>query len=120
LLRVFVGGARQPGLMEHDDEGLARLAHRTLVGLLRIEGEPSFHRVARYPRAMPQYPVGYRAKAQEIERRQAQHPGLLLCGAVTGAFGLPDCVASGENSARLAIDQALASAHRPLTAEAGA
>jgi len=114
LVRVFVGGARQSHLMENDDELLARLAHRTLVGLLRIEGEPSFQRVARYPMAMPQYPVGYPRTVQEIERGRERHPGLYLCGAVTGAFGLPDCVATGERVAQQAFDTWLASSSNSL------
>lgn len=105
LVRVFAGGARKPHLLEYDDAHLARLAHRTLVGLLRIEGEPRFRRVARYPMAMPQYPVGYARTAQKIERRREQHPGLYLCGAVTGAFGLPDCVAAGEKVAQQVFDR---------------
>ena len=109
LMRVFVGGARKPHLLEYNDERLARLAHRTLVGLLRLEGEPRFQRVARYPMAMPQYPVGYAQTAQEIERRRERHPGLYLCGAVTGSFGLPDCVATGEKVAQQAFDAWLAS-----------
>jgi len=115
LFRVFVGGARQPYLLEHDDEQLARLAHRTLTGLLQIEGQPLFHRVARFPGAMPQYPVGYRATVTEIERGLRRHPGLSLCGAVTGAFGLPDCVADGEKSALEAIDHVVAQLSRVAT-----
>jgi len=118
LVRVFVGGARQPYVLEHDDAGLARLAHRTLVGLLRIEGEPLFQRIARFPRAMPQYPVGYRTTAQEIDRRQRRHPGLLLTGAVIGAFGLPDCVAAGESSALQALEHVLSSTVRPVSTAA--
>jgi oxygen-dependent protoporphyrinogen oxidase len=108
LFRVFVGGARQPQILEYDDEQLARLAHRALTGLLRIEGRPSFSSVARYPEAMPQYHVGYRSTADEIERRRQQHPGLSICGAVTGAFGLPDCVAAGEKSAGQVVEQVCA------------
>lgn len=114
LVRVFVGGARKPHLLEYNDVQLARLAHRTLVGLLRIEGEPQFQRVARYPLAMPQYPVGYPRTAQEIERRRGQHRGLYLCGAATGAFGLPDCVATGERVAQATFDEWVASSDRSL------
>ena len=39
------------------DEDLARLAHRTVAGLLRIDGEPLAAHTGRFPRSMPQYDV---------------------------------------------------------------
>ena len=36
----------------------------------------------------------------------AEAPGLFLAGSAVGAFGIPDCVASGERAAGAAIDHA--------------
>lgn len=103
LFRVFVGGIRRPELLDWDDEGLAELAHRSLVGLLGIEGRPTLRRVCRHVAAMPQYPVGYSAVRQQIGRRLARHEGLFLCGTADGAFGMPEAIASGEGAAGDAV-----------------
>ena len=104
LLRAFLGGARDPEILDRDDDALAALAHRTLSGLLRIEAEPVFQRIHRFPASMPQYPVGYRTVMQAIVERARHHRGLSLCGGVLGAVGLPDCVASAEAAAGSAME----------------
>jgi oxygen-dependent protoporphyrinogen oxidase len=103
LLRVFLGGALHPRLLERDDDALADRAHRMLASILGITGRPRFARVHRFPRAMPQFDVGDDARRRRIEQRLTSHPGLFLCGGAggaTGALGLPDCIADGDRAAR--------------------
>ena len=116
LLRAFLGGARDPEVLERDDDDLAALAHRTLSRLLRIDGEPLFCRTHRFPESMPQYPVGYRAVMRNIEQRAQRYPGLSLGGGVLGAVGLPDCIASGETAASRAMEQVQDSSRRSARA----
>jgi oxygen-dependent protoporphyrinogen oxidase len=99
LLRAFLGGARNPGVVDLADEGLVRLAHRSVAGLLKIEGSPLFTRAHRFPSSMPQYAVGYRRHRDAIVERSRRHPGLFPCGGVLGTIGLPDCIESGESAA---------------------
>ena len=56
LLRVFVGGARDPQALEADDDTLVRRAVTDLKGLMAIEGEPELTRVYRWTRANAQVP----------------------------------------------------------------
>jgi oxygen-dependent protoporphyrinogen oxidase len=102
LFRVFLGGARHPETLGFDDAGLARLAHRSLAGLLDVRAEPELARVWRFPGAMPQYAVGFTKDARATAEAFARHPGLSLAGSAAGAFGIPDCVASGERAAEAA------------------
>jgi oxygen-dependent protoporphyrinogen oxidase len=99
LLRCFVGGALHPALAELAEPELARLAHDQLRSILDIRGEPRFARVIRSPRSMPQYEVGFPQRVRSIGRRLAAHAGLFLAGSSVGAFGLPDCIRSGEQAA---------------------
>ena len=48
---------------------------------------------------MPQFDVGSRAVFDKVQERAALHPGLYLAGSLTGAFGIPDCIRSGELAA---------------------
>jgi oxygen-dependent protoporphyrinogen oxidase len=112
LLRAFLGGARDPQVMDLDDEGLLRLAHDCLARLLRIRGRPSFARARRFPASMPQFAVGYRARMTAMAERARRHPGLALAGGVMGAIGLPDCIASGQAAAESAFEHIVATAAR--------
>ena len=104
LLRAFLGGALRPDVVEHDEDTLARLAHDELRSLLGLRGEPVLARTTRFPRAMPQYEVGFLSRLESIEARVADVPGLALAGGAVGAVGLPDCIASGERAAEDAVD----------------
>jgi oxygen-dependent protoporphyrinogen oxidase len=99
LLRVFLGGALQPDVLRHEDDGLVRLAHDDLAALLGIAGAPVLSRVWRYPAAMPQYEVGHLDRLAAIDARLADLSGLALAGAAYRGVGIADCVRSGEESA---------------------
>ena len=99
VFRAFVGGATRPQALDGDDASLIRLADDTIRRVLAIGGEPLLATVHRSPRAMPQFDVGARALIEMIQARAAAHPGLFFAGGVAGAFGLPDCIRSGEEAA---------------------
>jgi oxygen-dependent protoporphyrinogen oxidase len=99
LLRVFVGGALAPDLVDRDDDALVAVAHREIETLLGAAAPPIFARVHRHRDAMPQYTVGHLARVAEIEGRLAGHHGLALAGAAYRGVGISDCIRSGEAAA---------------------
>ncbi len=99
LLRVFVGGALDEGIMKEDDDRIVAIARAQLGELLGIGRPPLFTRVARYPASMAQYQVGHLETVAAIERRVASHPGLTLAGSAYRGVGISDCVHSGEDAA---------------------
>jgi oxygen-dependent protoporphyrinogen oxidase len=96
LLRVFAGGAMNESALEADDAALVETVRAQLAELMGVSGPPLFTRVARHPRAMPQYHVGHAARAEAIERAVARHPGLGLAGGAYRGVGIADCVRAGE------------------------
>lgn len=108
LLRAFLGGARDPHRLDDDDATLIDLAHGALARALELRERPLLARVHRYPASMPQYPVGHRACLRAIEARLPRVPGLFVAGGVTGAVGMPDCIATGEEAARQVVELAAA------------
>jgi len=108
LLRVFAGGARWPELAEMEDAKLRPLLLHELARLLGIRGEPSYCRVAHWPRTMPQYHVGHKDLADWIERRVAQWPGLQLAGNAYRGVGIPHCIHSGERAAERVLQRCAA------------
>jgi oxygen-dependent protoporphyrinogen oxidase len=104
LLRVFMGGALNEAVLEGSDEALAATAHGQLVELLGARAAPLFTRVARYPRAMPQYRVGHLKLVEAVEARLGKYPGLALAGGAYRGVGIADCVRSGEEAASRLLD----------------
>ena len=96
LLRGFVGGATNPGILDRSDASLATAAFDELKALLGIAGDPVLARVFRWSRATPQYTVGHRNRVQQIEARLARLPGLFVTGSGYRGTGLPDCISDAR------------------------
>jgi oxygen-dependent protoporphyrinogen oxidase len=99
LIRVFIGGAMQPELLDLPDAELRRIAIDELGDLLRITGIPLVTDIARWPRSMPQYNVGHLERVARIESLVARHPTLALIGNAYRGVGIPQCVAGAQAAA---------------------
>ena len=99
LLRCFVGGALNEGILASDDTALIAAARDELREALGITAEPALTRVARWTKAMPQYHVGHPGRVETIEHCAAAVPGLHLAGGAYRGVGIADCVRSGETAA---------------------
>jgi oxygen-dependent protoporphyrinogen oxidase len=99
LLTVFVGGTRDPDFVQTDPHTLTARVLDELRVLLGVSGEPTFRSVQIWPKAIPQYVLGYgRFKdiAAEIEQR---NPGLVLAGTYRDGISLAEAISSGERAA---------------------
>lgn len=101
LLRIFLGGALAPEIIDQSDTQLIALAHDELRGILGWTGQVAkWQGVMRWREAMPQYLVGHVERMQELKRALAALPTLKLCGAGYAGVGIPQCVRGGEQAAR--------------------
>jgi protoporphyrinogen/coproporphyrinogen III oxidase len=100
LIRVFLGGALRPDLVEHSDGELEQIAFAELRKLLRINGEALAVDVVRWREKMPQYHVGHVQLVDAIEKRAKNIAGLALAGNGYRGVGIPYCVKSGDAAAR--------------------
>jgi oxygen-dependent protoporphyrinogen oxidase len=97
LLTSDVGGERSPELASLPKDKLLQLVSADLRELLGVGAEPVFQNVALYPRAIPQYNVGYgkfKALLDEMERRS---PRLFFAGHFRDGVSLGDSIVSGLN-----------------------
>lgn len=99
LLRAFLGGARDPGVLALSDDELVDLARREMGPVLGLRGAPAMARVFRWPGATPQLEVGHLDRMAEVERSLAEAPGLFLTGAGIRSTGIPDAVADATRAA---------------------
>jgi oxygen-dependent protoporphyrinogen oxidase len=99
LLRAFLGGVLDPGVLELDDAALLALVQNEMRGVMGLRGAPVLARVYRWPEATPQMEIGQLARVAELDARLASHPTLRLIGAGLRVTGIPDCVAEGRAAA---------------------
>lgn len=99
LLRGFLGGARDPRILEASDPEMVATVVRELRGVLGLRGDPAMARVFRWPQATPQLEVGHLARLRALEDRLLETPGLFLTGAGLRGTGLPDTIADATRTA---------------------
>ncbi|MFP4158060.1 MAG: protoporphyrinogen oxidase, partial [Opitutales bacterium] len=92
LLTAFVGGERQPQLATADTEDLQALVLEELRELLGVRGEPTFRHHRHWPRAIPQYKIGYGKKLEQIQQIEKDYPGLTLAGNYRTGISLTYCI----------------------------
>jgi oxygen-dependent protoporphyrinogen oxidase len=99
LLRIFLGGARDPHAIGLQDSEILSLVRRELREILQIETEPRFARVYKWRSAMPQYEVGHLLRVASLEMHMQRFPGLHLTGNAYHGIGISDCVRIGRSAA---------------------
>jgi protoporphyrinogen/coproporphyrinogen III oxidase len=99
LIRCFLGGARDPSILNQPDDEILRIVRQELQPVLNLTAEPLFTRVYRWKDAMAQYNVGHFERIDNIERACHEFPTLALAGNAYHGIGIPDCVRSGTDAA---------------------
>lgn len=103
LIRVFVGGARAPELVDLDDAQLRQRVLDEVRPLLEAEGEPVDTEVSKWPKGMPQYHIGHLDRLAELRGALEKEPTLALCGNSFTGVGLPNCIHTGEEAAEKVV-----------------
>ncbi|GIX50612.1 MAG: protoporphyrinogen oxidase [Limisphaera sp.] len=103
-LTSYIGGERQPELAGLPAEELYRITCEDLRLLLGVRGEPVFRHHYFWPRAIPQYNLGYGAYRQRMDEMERACPGLFFGGHYRDGISLGDSILSGLRTAeRIAV-----------------
>jgi oxygen-dependent protoporphyrinogen oxidase len=102
LLRGFLGGARDGGVLGLSDEEMVATVRKDMTRTLGLRGQPVMTRVFRWPAGTPQLEVGHLERIAAVEA--ALPPGLFLSGAGVRSTGIPDSVADGTSAALAAAE----------------
>jgi oxygen-dependent protoporphyrinogen oxidase len=105
LIRVFLGGAKHPELLDLTDETLIAIAEEQLGQLLDIRGRSFLQRLTRWHAVMPQYEVGHVERIAGIEARMERLSTLALAGNAYHGVGVPQCIRTGELAAERMAEQ---------------
>jgi oxygen-dependent protoporphyrinogen oxidase len=98
-LTCYVGGLRAPALATRDTKSIVELALGDLRTLLGVCGRPIFVHHSVYPKAIPQYEVGFGRFRDLMNNLETNAPGLFLAGHYRDGISLSDSIISGANAA---------------------
>ncbi len=98
-LSSYIGGERHPELASLPADKLVSTVSEDLSVLLGVRGKPVFQHTMYYPRAIPQYNVGYGRFKDAMSAVEAKAPGLFLAGHYRDGVSLSDSIVSGCNIA---------------------
>jgi oxygen-dependent protoporphyrinogen oxidase len=94
-LTSYVGGERYPELAALPPEKLFALTCADLRVLLGVKGNPTFQHSVFYPKAIPQYNVGYGRFRELMTDIEQKAPGLFFAGHYRDGVSLSDSIVSG-------------------------
>ena len=98
-LTSYIGGARYPELASLPAEKLVEVVLADLRVLLGVKGQPMFTHTKTWPKAIPQYNVGYGKYRQLLNDIEASAPNLFFAGHYRDGVSLGDSIVSGVNVA---------------------
>ena len=98
-LTVMVGGSQRPDLAALPTDELLTRIRPDLTQLLGVQGEPVFIRQTQWPRAIPQYELGYERHLEAMSACEQAHPGFFIGGQTRDGIAVPACIAAGEKLA---------------------
>jgi oxygen-dependent protoporphyrinogen oxidase len=98
-LTSYIGGERFPELASLPARELFALTCEDLRVLLGIRGKPTFQHSVFYPKAIPQYVVGYGRYRSLMNSIEQNAPGFFLAGHYRDGISLSDSIVSGCNVA---------------------
>lgn len=106
LFRAYVGRRGNEMIVDLSDSEIEKAVLEDLRKTMKINEEPEFMIVSRFPNAMPQYAVGHMEQMAAAKTElHAAFPMVELAGSSYGGVGIPDCVAQGRTAARQLLDR---------------
>jgi oxygen-dependent protoporphyrinogen oxidase len=105
LLRSMMGGACFPQYIKLSDAEVEQRVRHDLEKTMGITAAPSFIRIFRHEKAIPQYTVGHGKRLEALTELLGKHNGLVLTGNSYRGIGLNDCVAAAHRGAEEALAQ---------------
>lgn len=99
-LTAIAGGALHPEVARLPADELVARMRGDVEAIFGASGEPVFVRHTLWPRAIPQYNLGYGRHLDAMEQCERSNPGLFIGGSVRDGISLPDCLLSGVSLAK--------------------
>ncbi len=113
LMRVMIGGAHDPTVLELDDDQLLDVVRTDLRTTMGLRVAPEMVRIIRHPRGIPQYTIGHLDRLERIETELQQYPGLFVAGNSYRGVAINSCIAEAGSIADRVIAAIARSTSQP-------
>ena len=97
---LFAGGARNPEIGSIDKEILIQKIKKEFEQIMKISGEPVYQAYKYWPKAIPQYNIGYIDHERYFDEFENRNPGIFLSGNYRGGISVGDCIKNAEEVVR--------------------
>ena len=93
---IFIGGSRNPGFVNENEDDVIHNAISEFEELMKIKGE-AIHIAKRFwPKAIPQYTLGYIEHENYFGHFEIDNQGIVLSGNYRGGISVGDCIMNAE------------------------
>ena len=93
---LFIGGARSPELLDNENEKLVHNVIEEFKKIMNINSDPIFIKKMLWPKAIPQYSIGYIEHEKYFQMFEMSNPGIFLSGNYRGGISVGDCIKNSE------------------------
>lgn len=98
-LTTYVGGVRNPEAAAAPDGPLVESVLGDLEHLFRVTGKPVYTHIQRWPKAIPQYRVGYGQYKELLDELETKAAGIFAAGHYRDGVALSDSIHAGARAA---------------------
>lgn len=99
LFTSFIGGARNPHVIEHHSDALVTRVLKDLGPLLGISGAPVYQKVQIWERAIPQYTIGHNGRITRVRHAMERLGGIHARANWLDGISVADCISHARDFA---------------------
>ena len=93
---LFSGGSRDAGCVDDVEQMVIDRARREFELIMKISAEPVLISKRLWPKAIPQYNLGYVEHENFFDHFEKDNPGIILGGNYRGGISIGDCIKNAE------------------------
>jgi oxygen-dependent protoporphyrinogen oxidase len=93
---IFIGGSRDAGFVDDVEQNVIDRARREFELIMNISAEPVLTTKRFWPKAIPQYNLGYVEHENFFDHFEKDNKGLILSGNYRGGISVGDCIKNSE------------------------
>jgi len=93
---IFIGGSRDSGFVDDVEQNVIDRARREFELLMKISAEPIMITKRFWPKAIPQYNLGYVEHENFFDHFEKNNKGIILGGNYRGGISVGDCIKNAE------------------------
>lgn len=93
---LFVGGSRDPGFVDDNEEAVVKRVRNEFEEIMKINSKPVYISTRLWEKAIPQYKLGYVEHENYFDHFEKENKGIIISGNFRGGISIGDCIKNAE------------------------